>query len=284
MLNDMLNVGIGEDVGYGIEDAAWGAVEAVVKVMDSTSVIGEYLAAAFGQFVGLPVVPGVIASIPQGTAWLSLKVGTQTGALPFCRPSALRYAFPDLAAGVGVFDAFLSNADRHEGNMSILDGKPLLFDHAFAFSNYNGSPGKVWTSHLHNMVTNENAAYVKRWVQAFAKIPQSFVRAQFAYLRSVPGLYVPPRLERFVLDRLREFPKSNVLEPYMQMRSPRRSMKRKPAPAIVLPAAPAASASSLNPGWGLNSNGVAWTCGAVPCTPCGPARRHNAALAGASPQ
>lgn len=109
-------------------------------------VVNEYVAWRLANAVGLPVPPGALLGNHSSgdVGWVTLSYLPSHRFLPPVDPAPVVAAFPELAAGVVVFDYIIANLDRHAGNLAIVNGPVLaaggpqpaerleVFDHSHA--------------------------------------------------------------------------------------------------------------------------------------------------------
>jgi hypothetical protein len=97
-------------------------------------VASEYVCAELGSLIGLPVPPGAVVKGPpvSGPVWLTLSFSDVR--LPPVDPAEVVRLVPVLATELVVFDVFIANQDRHEGNLAFFsaDRRLEVFDHGHA--------------------------------------------------------------------------------------------------------------------------------------------------------
>jgi len=127
-------------------------------------VASEFIAWKLGVAAALPVSPGVLLvddrEDPPEVAWASLNYLPMFRLSPDVDPAAVAVAFPEVAAGVAVFDYVIANTDRNTGNLALIDGPVLsasvivkskrLFDHSHALF-YLPDKNKAIADHLNTM-------------------------------------------------------------------------------------------------------------------------------------
>lgn len=123
--------------GKRVKDAGW---QAWVTA-------NEYICAALGTLIGLPIPPFAMLEKRDATKreslWFAslsyLKDGEN---LPPIIPSKVYEHLPKICAGVAVFDLWIANTDRHDGNLSFdpnASPKRLnVFDHSHALFGIEG--------------------------------------------------------------------------------------------------------------------------------------------------
>lgn len=124
-------------IGDGVSGSRWATLNGVVKV-DSPgvpyTVANEYICGMLGLIAGLPVPPGTIAKLDDGSsAFVMLRFGLRGDKPPPASPSALIHDRPSLAARIAVFDCWVLNPDRHAGNLAYIPGEAAsVYDHGHA--------------------------------------------------------------------------------------------------------------------------------------------------------
>jgi hypothetical protein len=112
-------------------------------------VVNEFVAWRLASVVGLPVPPGtLLGNHPSGAVgWVTLSYLPSHSVMPPVNPANVVAAFPELVAGVVVFDFIIANTDRHSGNLALVTGPVLtatgpqtrerleVFDHSHAVVN-----------------------------------------------------------------------------------------------------------------------------------------------------
>ncbi len=117
-------------------------------------------------------------------------------ALPPVDPFQCAGTFPDLSAGLLLFDILVANCDRHRGNLSAdLLAKPPqmnVFDHSHALFGFHAGQGEARLGELRDRLgvsggshTHGNrhclldvlttADYFAKWIDRIAKIPDFFL-------------------------------------------------------------------------------------------------------------
>lgn len=168
------------DVPLGSGEVSWGNAVVHVKaqtadkpVMLANELIGARLAAA----IGLPVLPGEIASDADGRpCWITPQVLVSASDLPPADVESLLKSHPDVCAGILVFDLWTGNIDRTDENIlyeartgvwlidheHILDGpsanRPAAIEaltpvtgHVFAVDELDEEALRMWVSRVENL-------------------------------------------------------------------------------------------------------------------------------------
>jgi hypothetical protein len=128
---------LGSPMGAGVTGSREARLDGVVKTWDPAApytVANEYICGRLASAVGLPVPPGTIARLNDGSwGYVMLRFGHRGDRLPpVDPPEVVRYK-ASLAAGVVAFDSWVINFDRHEGNLAYAQDVGLsVFDHGHA--------------------------------------------------------------------------------------------------------------------------------------------------------
>lgn len=108
----------------------------------------EYICAKLGQFLGLPIAPGTVITVPANDPkfWYAALDFSQEGeSLPPVSPEDCVRQLPELCAAIVLFDIFIANGDRHEGNLFLDESSEppemRLFDHEVAL--LGATPGQA---------------------------------------------------------------------------------------------------------------------------------------------
>ncbi|HTV40104.1 MAG TPA: HipA family kinase [Candidatus Sulfotelmatobacter sp.] len=132
---------ITKPVGQGASESFWLELMAVGKNTSKGHYIvaNEYICARLGSFLGLPIPPFALLQQKGGSGlWFGSIDYCLTGqTLPPIDPAECVKEFPDISTGIILFDTWVANADRHEGNMNMdkSTGRPAqlnVFDHSHA--------------------------------------------------------------------------------------------------------------------------------------------------------
>jgi hypothetical protein len=95
--------------------------------------INELVASALGSYLRLPIPPCSVSRDENGNLWLiSLDFSLTGERLPPANPRLIVDDFPELAAGIIVFDVLIANPDRHVHNIAAVHTEPKrlhIFDH-----------------------------------------------------------------------------------------------------------------------------------------------------------
>jgi hypothetical protein len=101
----------------------------------------------------LPCPPGALMQKDVDTYFFSLDFNIAGETLPPASASALVAKNPRLAWGIIVFDAFVTNGDRHPGNIAHDTGtdKIQIFDHSHAFVGPGGDIDQTLTARRNDL-------------------------------------------------------------------------------------------------------------------------------------
>lgn len=151
-------VAVDAPVGLGVTGSRFCTLQGVVKT-DSTdaayTVANEYVASRIAGLLGLPVPPGAIAELDDGTkAFVMMKFGKKGDKPPPADAQDFVQKRPRLAAGIVLFDAWLLNADRHDRNLAWYpdgQGSAAIFDHGHALFGTEAGKG---VDHLEALLNN----------------------------------------------------------------------------------------------------------------------------------
>jgi hypothetical protein len=182
----------------GINEARYLTLQGIGKAdqYDHINRVGaEAICSRLGMILGLPVPPGVVVQDPDGRfTWVSLQFGDLSALPAPIVPPALVQHRPADAAGVIVFDHWVGNDDRHDGNLAFSQGNlPLaVFDHDQALGGGFRSeipllPGKADQALLdpanHCLMPHAPPAhFFEPWLDLVRSTPASLIEAQCADL------------------------------------------------------------------------------------------------------
>jgi hypothetical protein len=126
-------------VGVGVSDAYFLELVAIGKMsLPSRFIVAnEYISAKMGTYLGLPIPPFALLQ-QKGTnpqVWFGSLDYRLTGeSLPQIDPETFVEEFPNISTGIILFDIWIANSDRHEGNLNVDRSaqKPRVnvFDHS----------------------------------------------------------------------------------------------------------------------------------------------------------
>lgn len=130
---------IGAGVGEGVTGSRYCHLGGILKTDSSEApytVANELVASRLAGLLGLPVPPGTVVSLADGTmAYAMLRFGLAGESPPPVNVSQFVLNRSKLAAGIVLFDAWILNADRHAGNIAYVPPSRDLvsvFDHGHA--------------------------------------------------------------------------------------------------------------------------------------------------------
>lgn len=149
-------------VGVGVTGSRFCTLQGVVKTAPTVkaaptdagdtasvnaayTVANEYVASRIAGLLGLPVPPGTIVELDDGTvAFAMMKFGKKGDKPPPVDAHDFVEKRPRLAAGIVLFDAWILNADRHHGNLAWYPdghGSAAIFDHGHALFGIHDGKG-----------------------------------------------------------------------------------------------------------------------------------------------
>lgn len=200
----------------GVTGARHIALQAVAKhstPQHPSVLINEVICSELGRSLGLPVPPYAIIEDDASEAYfVSLDFNLAGEALPPADANAFVSVLPELAWGVILFDSWVINTDRHNGNIAFLQGTSgvQLFDHSHAiygdgpaglthFANFAEDPALANDCLAKVVASLDGFAVWKRRIQA---LPEYMIDQALESAVSVglsPSLVVPTRT--FLLAR-----------------------------------------------------------------------------------
>jgi len=129
---------------YGGLSEIWDVgVHALAKRSNSNrfEIANEMIAMRLANFVNLPVPAGVALEESGTTYFCSMLFAGSGQKLPPADTAKLVVRLPRLASGIVIFDTWIANGDRHEGNLSFneTDEDVMIFDHGQALFGQTGS-------------------------------------------------------------------------------------------------------------------------------------------------
>ena len=132
----------GDALHVGTAGSRYVEIAARAKCNSSVSpycVPNEFICARLGQSLGFPIAPGAVITAPRSDPkfWYAALDFSQEGeSLPPVIPEDCFRQLPELCAGVVLFDIFIGNGDRTQGNLFLDEGldraQMRLFDHELA--------------------------------------------------------------------------------------------------------------------------------------------------------
>ena len=143
-------------VGTGVSNSYFLELFAIGKNTDTCrfTVANEFICARLGSFLGLPIPPfALLQQKGRADVWFGSIDYNLTGqSLPPIDPADCVSEFPELSTGIILFDVWIANTDRHEGNLNMdkSTGKPTrlnVFDHSHALFRFDG---EIRTNNLIN--------------------------------------------------------------------------------------------------------------------------------------
>ncbi|WP_159062884.1 hypothetical protein [Streptomyces scabiei] len=125
------------DLGALVEGSSGGVLiarlAAYARPVDTASpycVVNDYVSTAVGMAMGVPVPPGTLIKLGSEWGFVSVGFGEQGRRPPPADFEELGVDRPWEASGVVVLDQWISNSDRHDGNLAYLPTLGVAaFDH-----------------------------------------------------------------------------------------------------------------------------------------------------------
>ena len=179
-------------IGVGVTGSRFCTLAGVVKI-DSPeaayTVANEYVASRLAGLLGLPVPPGAIAELDDGTtSFTMMRFGKKGDKPPPVDAADFVASRPRLAAGIVLFDSWVLNADRHAGNLAWYPagrGSVSIFDHGHAlFGTVAGKGIEVLDGRVnhpflgHGCLIGELtvAADVEAWIEQIEAVRDTAIR------------------------------------------------------------------------------------------------------------
>ena len=130
-------LGWGDPIGHGVTRPRYVQVSGVAKtdsVKEPNVVVAELIAARLGQAILLPIPPAFIVAGEDQYWFASLDFNLAGETLPPVRAAEVVAKFPEISAGIVVFDAWIMNQDRHRRNLGhdTATHNLQVFDHSRA--------------------------------------------------------------------------------------------------------------------------------------------------------
>lgn len=153
-------------------------------------VANEYVCGELARMIRLPVPPGFIGLLPDGShTYCSLGFNLKGEKAPPIIPGRAAVSEPDLCTGVIIFDIWIANTDRHHKNISYKAQRAphrlQAIDHGHALFGFwkpgelvddlaiVGGPGRNRHCLLDWLPT---ADYVSKWVARIQALPAEIIR------------------------------------------------------------------------------------------------------------
>jgi hypothetical protein len=202
-------------VGDGVTGSRFCTLEGVVKTASpgfAYTVVNEYVASRIAGLLGLPVPPGTIAQLDDGTlSFAMMKFGKKGDKPPPADAHDLVENRPLMAAGIVLFDAWVLNQDRHAGNLAWYPGSQgsvSIFDHGHALF---GAEAEKRVERLDSLVNDPClgfgcligelavASHVVAWIAQIEAVRESAIKE---ICQPLAGLGVCNREESVKLERV----------------------------------------------------------------------------------
>lgn len=178
----------------GITKPHFASIDAVLK-FDSAEVpqcvYNETVATALAQTIHAPNAQGILAALPGGHAFASLKVADPGVSLPDIRKSWIRQAasvYPDHVAALVAFDIFIGNTDRYQ-NLKVSLFTPHMrvfaaFDHSHSLLHPFMKPdeaidrlaSKELITDTHTFYGLVSRSKLNEWCQRISSTPDCLIR------------------------------------------------------------------------------------------------------------
>ena len=179
---------VGPSVGNGATQSVHVGVAAIAKRnIDGQPYIvpNELICAALASACRLPIPPGFLVKHDDQSAFVSMNFNLSGENLPPADPGQIVALHPDMAWGIVLFDVWVCNVDRHNGNLSYDAGTDTLqiFDHSHALFGQGGRPhleaqtnalaigGQCLARHLTTL------AGANDWLARISAVPEFYVRS-----------------------------------------------------------------------------------------------------------
>lgn len=129
--------GIGEKLEDGVTDSFHVGVHGIAKTNVPglpNVVVNEFICQQLAQAIRLPMPPGFIIEKDGAPHYVSLDFNLAGEDLPPVNPEKIVEQFPELSTGIGLYDTWVLNPDRHRRNIAydISTGQIQFFDHSHA--------------------------------------------------------------------------------------------------------------------------------------------------------
>ena len=213
----------------GLGESRWGTVAVHVKTADNSGQRGaggaqlmlahEFIATRLAGALGLPVVSGEVVTLPDrnGTAWASLQVDAIEPTFPPTNPAELASIFPEVTAGIEVFDLWLGNTTRTEHNILFSpDVGAWVVGHEGCFADLDGeTPAKEPSGFL--PPPDPRCPHVKKWCARVQFFPSDTIEhiMQTAFSLRLLNAQTRNAYKKYLLnrrDRIQEL--VNTASPY----------------------------------------------------------------------
>jgi hypothetical protein len=202
-------------VGDGATGSRFCTLDGIVKTNSPQAVytvVNEYVASKIAGLLGLPVPPGEIAQLSDGTlSFAMMKFGKKSDKPPPVDAHDFVQNRPHLAAGVVLFDAWILNKDRHSRNLAWYPGPQGLvriFDHGHALFGTVADNGVATLNGMvndpclgHGCLIGEltAASDVESWIEQIEAVRDSAIKE---ICQPLTGLGVCTQDERVKLEEV----------------------------------------------------------------------------------
>lgn len=179
-------------VGAGATGSRFCTLEGVVKTASpqaAYTVVNEYVASRIAGLLALPVPPGAITQLDDGTlSFVMMKFGKKGDKPPPADAHDFVQNRPRLAAGIVLFDAWVLNKDRHAENLAWYPGGQgwvSIFDHGHALFGTEADKGVETLNSMvndpclgHGCLVGELtvASDVESWIEQIEAVRDSAIK------------------------------------------------------------------------------------------------------------
>lgn len=174
----------GGPVGQGVTGSVYVSVHGVAKSNSAqypTIVANELMCNRLASALLLPVPPGFLIKLDDVPHFASLNFNLSGQSLPPADATAIVSSFPTLSWGILLFDMWVLNGDRHNGNIShdTIANKAQLFDHSHAlfargdFPSFSNAPA-IGGHCLAPVIDSLDG--LAEWNSHIGSVPERFIR------------------------------------------------------------------------------------------------------------
>ncbi|MGA3065511.1 MAG: HipA family kinase [Tepidisphaeraceae bacterium] len=191
----------GNPVGAGAMGSFYITVSGIAKAAipsEPFAVANEVICGELARVLRLPIPPGFIVTDPKGKPHhTSLNFNLSGQNLPPANCPAILSQKPWEAAGTIIFDIWVANSDRHNGNLAFDNrtNEMMLFDHSHAFmrgvqgqqrlANVTNSLGiNQPTKHCLGSIIQSTDHFFE-WSERVRQIPEFCIRGAVEYAAQV---------------------------------------------------------------------------------------------------
>jgi hypothetical protein len=146
-------------------------------------IANEIIGLRLGQALNLPIPPGVVVTEGGQQFFCSMFFGGSGHQLPPADAEQVAIAHSHLAVGIVLFDCWICNPDRHDGNISLNETTQeiTLFDHGHSLLGDHGDVYQQYANRLcidNHCVAAELRAFsgFDDWLDRICDIPRWYVK------------------------------------------------------------------------------------------------------------